>query len=114
MSPSVTAEYQRRDLRITLALTSCQGRTVQGTAVKLEKPDWANQIERLRTRLGLSQMELAKKVGVSAMAISRWERGINEPSAGCYITLGKLAGAPECWIFWGRTGLTKEEVERCL
>jgi len=33
----------------------------------------------------------------SAMAISRWERGEQEPSDRGYIELGNLAGDPGCW-----------------
>ena len=83
-------------------------------AAKLAKPEWAHRIEKLRNRLGLSQTELARKLNVSAMAISRWERGVNEPSASCYIHLGKLAGANECWYFWERAGLAKADVRRML
>ena len=34
---------------------------------------------RLRTRLGLSQRELAQLVGSHAMTISKWERGTAKP-----------------------------------
>jgi len=48
------------------------------------------------------------------MAISRWERGINEPSASTYIQLGKMAGVgnAECWFFWSRAGLSKSDLKR--
>ena len=59
-------------------------------------------------------MDFAKKIGVSAMTISRWECGVNQPVAEYYIVLGRLAGPPDCWIFWGRAGLTKEDAERVL
>src|SRR5256886_6056153 len=48
------------------------------------------------------------------MAISRWERGTQEPSAGGYIGLGNLAGAPLCWYFWGRAGLRAENLRRAM
>ena len=50
----------------------------------------------------------------SAMAISRWERGIQEPPADCYIKLGELAGNPDCWYFWERAGLKSSNVIRVL
>lgn len=78
--------------------------------VKIAKPDWASRIEKLRNRLEMSQTELARRLDVSAMAISRWERGVNEPPARCYIRLGKLAGRPECWFFFQRAGLSKNEL----
>jgi len=78
------------------------------------RPDWAARIERLRDRLQLSQTELARKLHVSAMAISRWERGVNEPPSHSYIALGKLAGNDGCWYFWERAGITKSDVRRVL
>jgi transcriptional regulator with XRE-family HTH domain len=72
--------------------------------------DGARMILRLRRSLKLSQSELGAKVGASAMAISRWERGEAQPHAGAYIQLGKLAGDPLCWSFWGRVGLSTSDV----
>ena len=78
------------------------------------RPDWAARIERLRDRLQFSQTELARKLHVSAMAISRWERGVNEPPSHSYIALGKLAGIDGCWYFWERAGITKADARRML
>ena len=47
--------------------------------------EWADkpfEIKMLRSALKLSQAELGAWLGVSAMAVSRWERGEAEPSAG--------------------------------
>ena len=44
------------------------------------------------------------------MAVSRWERGAQEPPAEWYIQLGNLAGDPECWYFWGRAGLRSADL----
>lgn len=82
--------------------------------LKLARPEWASRIEKLRDRLDLSQTALATKLAVSAMAVSRWERGINEPPANSYIALGKLAGPHGCWFFWERAGITKTDVRRAL
>ena len=38
-----------------------------------------NDLRRRRKALGLSQMELAKLVGVSLLTIQIWERGVSEP-----------------------------------
>jgi len=38
-------------------------------------------IKALRARLGLAQRELAELVGAHAMTVSKWERGVLEPSA---------------------------------
>ena len=48
------------------------------------------------------------------MAVSRWERGEAQPPADGYIRLGKLAGDPLCWFFWGRAGLNTADVIRVL
>lgn len=48
------------------------------------------------------------------MAVSRWERGVQEPPAGSYVELGTLAGDSLCWYFWGRAGLRKEDLMRSL
>jgi len=44
--------------------------------VHSERPEWAQRVESLRRRLRLSQTALGKKLEVSAMAVSRWERGV--------------------------------------
>ena len=82
--------------------------------VKQARHEWAVKINRLRTSMGLNQTDFAGKLNVSAMAISRWERAINEPPAECYIRLGILAGNPDCWFFWQRAGLHKADVRRVL
>jgi transcriptional regulator with XRE-family HTH domain len=71
-------------------------------------------MEQLRESLGLSQAAFARKLSVSPMAVSRWERGINEPTASIYIELGKISGHPKCWFFWGRAGLDRADLDRAL
>src|SRR5271165_6325526 len=78
------------------------------------KLEWAKRILALRRRLQISQSELGKQMNASAMAVSRWERGVQEPPADIYIQLGNLTGDPECWYFWGRAGLTSEDLMRVL
>jgi len=77
-------------------------------------PEWARRIVKLRQRLGLSQAGLGVRLHYSPMAVSRWERGAKEPPAQCWVRLGNLAGAPECWAFWSRAGLTRADVFRAL
>lgn len=45
-----------------------------------------NRIKELRNERNISQMNLAKQIGVSQKAIDYWERGVNEPKAS-YIVL---------------------------
>jgi transcriptional regulator with XRE-family HTH domain len=78
------------------------------------KPDWAQRIIALRRRLRVSQSDLGKQLNSSAMAVSRWERAVQEPPASVYIQLGNVTGDPECWYFWGRAGLNSEDLMRVL
>ena len=39
-----------------------------------------NKIQELRKERNLSQRELAKELGTSQANLSRWEKGLNEPS----------------------------------
>src|SRR5271154_5299062 len=78
------------------------------------KLGWAKRILVLRRRLQISQSELGKQMDASAMAVSRWERGVQEPPANVYIQLGNLTGDPECWYFWGRAGLRSEDLMRVM
>src|SRR5271170_6875882 len=78
------------------------------------KIEWAKRIIALRRRLQMSQSELGKQMNTSAMAVSRWERGVQEPPANIYVQLGNLTGDPECWYFWGRAGLSSDDLMRVL
>jgi transcriptional regulator with XRE-family HTH domain len=42
----------------------------------------SKNIKELRLERGLSQAELAKKIGVTQGAVYFWEKGISEPTAG--------------------------------
>ena len=47
-----------------------------------QKPskDFANQIKRLRARMGLTQVNLAERLGVSFPTVNRWENAKSKPS----------------------------------
>lgn len=75
--------------------------------------EWAKRIEAARKRLKISQGELARRLQCSAMTVSRWERGLLEPSADHYVQLGKL-GKTDCWFFWERAGIQLADVMRAL
>ena len=77
-------------------------------------PEWSIKIEGVRRNRQLSQSAFGGHLGVSAMAVSRWERGVAEPSGEIYIRLGNLAGDPLCWFFWKRAGLRLSDVTRVL
>ena len=78
------------------------------------RPEWARRIYDLRSELQLSQASFGQKLQSSAMAVSRWERGVHEPPSHSYIEIGNLAGDSRCWYFWGRAGLRNEDVMRVL
>ncbi len=74
--------------------------------------EWARCIAELRQRMQLTQTQLAEQVGVTAMTVSRWERGLVEPTAGGYISLGNLAEGKHAWYFWRRAGLSEAKVRK--
>src|SRR5437899_3973482 len=76
--------------------------------------EWAQRVSSLRRHHGFSQMELGRRLRCSAMTVSRWERGMLEPSAESYIQLGNLSCEPDCWYFWGRAGLQSSDLMRVL
>jgi SOS-response transcriptional repressor LexA len=91
-----------------------RGTTKKNAARSGSRPQWASTIASLRSGLHLNQTDFGQKLGVSAMGVSRWECGVQEPPAGAYIELGNLAGDPDCWYFWARAGLRAEDLMRVM
>lgn len=89
-------------------------RRLSKKAVVANKPEWADKILELRDQLHLNQTAFGHKLHSSAMAVSRWERGAQEPPSHSYIEIGNLAGDPRCWYFWGRAGLRTEDVMKVM
>ncbi len=54
--------------------------------------EMANRLTALRKEKGLSQEELADKLGISRQAVSKWERAEASPDTDNLITLSKLYG----------------------
>ena len=52
----------------------------------------ANRLVELRKKNGLSQEELANKLGISRQAVSKWERAEASPDTDNLICLAKLYG----------------------
>jgi DNA-binding XRE family transcriptional regulator len=86
----------------------------QTSTHELSKPSCGKQIVALRIRLKINQAELGKRVGASAMSISRWEAESHQPPAKYLIRFGLLATQDDCWFFWGQAGLTVADVKRAL
>jgi len=63
---------------------------VRALAVRLDRPPSPGYITALREALGLTQKELAERMGVNKMSVSRWERGVSRPSVESLLGLEKL------------------------
>lgn len=77
-------------------------------------PEWAEQITNLRERLEINQAELARRMECSAMTISRWERGLLQPSAEHFIQLGNLGNKSDAWFFWEMAGIQAAKMVEAL
>src|SRR5262249_7872481 len=77
-------------------------------------PEWGSQITALRDGLGINQAELARRLECSAMTISRWERGLLQPSAEHFIQLGNLGNRTEAWFFWEMAGIQPARMVEAL
>ena len=53
---------------------------------------FGEKLQKLRTRAGLSQDQLAKLLDVSRQAVSKWETGTADPSTSNLLALAKLFG----------------------
>ena len=54
----------------------------------------SEKIYRCRKKAGMSQEELAARLGVSRQAVSKWENGTSDPSTSNLCALAKLYGIP--------------------
>jgi transcriptional regulator with XRE-family HTH domain len=52
-------------------------------------PKVRNEIRRYRLQLGLTQSELARRLGVQLSTVSSWERGLTCPAASPLLRLAK-------------------------
>ena len=56
--------------------------------------DTGTLLRRLRLERGWTQRQAAELLGVSAQAVSKWERGTADPSTSNLLALAKLFGVP--------------------
>ena len=66
------------------------------------------RIAALRRHLGMSQAELAKKMGVSPSAVGMYEQGRREPSLGGVVTLSAIFSVTADYLLTG-TPVTKQD-----
>ena len=72
----------------------------------------ANRLYELRKQQGLSQEELAEKLGVSRQAVSKWERSEASPDTDNLIALAKIYGLTLDELVYGeKAGEEKTEPE---
>lgn len=60
----------------------------------------ANRLKERRTELGLTQAELAERVGVTRKTVNTVENGVFTPSALLAIKLAKALNVPVERLFW--------------
>lgn len=53
---------------------------------------YADRIRELRLRSGMSQQELGSRLGVSAVAVGKWERGQTQPDIRTLTSLADIFG----------------------
>lgn len=64
---------------------------------KRQSKDYADQIKHLRARMGLRQVNLAERLGVSIPTVNRWENAKSQPSQLSWNRLLGLAGLVGNW-----------------
>jgi transcriptional regulator with XRE-family HTH domain len=58
-----------------------------------------NRLKMARNRAGLNLRDLGEKAGISAQAISKYERGLNVPGSGILLGLSKALGVKAEYFF---------------
>lgn len=69
-------------------------------------------IRELRKAAGLTQQDLAARLGISNMSVSNWERAIHEPSARQLVALADALGVPATSIAFTRAAAAAERASR--
>lgn len=60
---------------------------------------WGANLTERRLQLGLSQQLVAKKVGVSAASLCRWEKGVTGPTDTHKMALAKVLAMDARYLF---------------
>jgi transcriptional regulator with XRE-family HTH domain len=74
------------------------------------------EIEKLRNKMGLNQAEFGRLLGLTAMVVCRWERGVNRVPSRTLLALGllKREAGMDGWSFWELAGLTRKDAQAML
>ena len=72
--------------------------------------DIGKRIKMIREKLGLTQQEMASKLGYKMLTISRWERGERTPSLNDLSKLAELYGVNLHWLLTGEGRMFRFEV----
>jgi len=85
--------------------------------VSLEKYQLPEKIKALREQLGLTQAELARRLGLTRASVNGWEMGLVVPSTSMLVELSKLFGVSADYLLGiaqnsviSVNGLTPDEV----
>ena len=77
-----------------------------------------DKVKELRTKAGISQAELARRLGIARSNINAWEMGLSSPNAACLIDLAKIFHCSTDYLLGlekdnqiSLTGLSKEETK---
>jgi len=90
---------RQHNLRRIAALCQKEQSEVDAALGRARVPDLCgDDVKRLRTALGLSQMVLAELIGVSAAAVTAWETGKTSPSRENRRALAELAQKPRAEV----------------
>lgn len=60
-----------------------------------------NQLKRRREKAGLTQVQIAKKVGISEVSYQRIEYGSQRPSLRTAIRIADVLGVKDLRLLWG-------------
>jgi DNA-binding transcriptional regulator YiaG len=82
--PAAAGQRPYKPARLTVYTVQCRLRSVKGNR---KRNGWDNHsIKALRTHLGLTQVEMASRLGTRQQTISEWEKGMYQPR-GASVTL---------------------------
>ena len=73
-----------------------------------------SNIKKLREERGITQAQLAERLGVSFQAVSKWECGTTVPDVGILPDVAELFGVTVDFLFREDGGSHKERAERLV